>query len=62
MKHTEYEVFATYGDSDLIVAETLDEAISEAERLSMLWVDTDISIVKVEREVVKHFRHGSEVA
>ena len=59
----EYEVYASHGNSDVIVVETLDEAIKEAVRLSMLWIDTDISIEKVERTLVnKHFRNGGEVA
>lgn len=59
----EYEVYARYGNSDVIVVDTLDEAIQEAMRLSMEWVDVDISIEKVERTLIdKHFRNGGEVA
>ena len=58
----EYEVFASRGNSDLIIADTYDEAIAEGERLSMKWIDTDVAVVRVEREVLKQFRNGGEVA
>lgn len=58
----EYEVFASRGNSDLIIVDTYEEALAEAERLSMLWIDTDVAIVEVNRKVLKQFRNGGEVA
>ena len=62
-KETTYEVYALYGDCDLVVCDTLDEAIKMAKGWSMEYIDTDFTITKVEREYgVKKFRNGGEVA
>lgn len=62
--YIEYEVYAycAYG-SDVVVKDTLEEAIECAEKWSMESIDTDIIIEKVERTPhIKTFRNGGEVA
>lgn len=60
----EYEIYvdSVYG-SDVVVKDTLEEAIKCAEEWSMNThcVDSDVIIEKVERQIVKTFRHGCEV-
>lgn len=60
----EYEIYvdSVYG-SDVVVKDTLEEAIKVAEEWSMntQCVDSDVIIEKVERTIVKAFRHGGEL-
>lgn len=61
--YVEYEVYARYGETDIVVKDTLEEAIKCAEEWSMEAIDVDIVIEKVERTPhIKSFRHGNEVA
>jgi hypothetical protein len=65
MTYIEYEVYARYGETDVVICETLEEAIAVAIKWSMGSIDTDISIEKVTvtREThIKCFRNGGEVA
>lgn len=62
MKYVEYEVYVWGVESDVVAKDTLEEAIECAEKWSMEVIDNDIFIEKVERDVIKKFRHGGEVA
>ena len=59
----EYEVYVdTIHGSDVVTFDTLEEAEKCALEWSMGCIDCDVVIEKVERNVFKKFRHGSEVA
>ena len=59
---TEYEIYVStiYG-SDVVTKDTLEEAIKVAEEWSMNVIDRDVVIEKVERQIIKSFRHGGEL-
>lgn len=61
MTKTFYRVICTFDPQDF---NNVDEAIEYAEKASMheVYLDEDISIVKVEETIVKKFRNGGEVA
>ena len=63
MKYIEYEVYVWGVESDVVVKDTLEEAIECAEKWSMKEIDVDIIIEKVVRTPhIKAFRNGGEVA
>ena len=63
MTYVEYEVYARYGETDVVTCETLEDAIRIAREWSADSKDTEICIEKVTREPhIKSFMNGGEVS
>ena len=63
MKYTIYQVFKAFSSGiNLKEFDTLEEAEKEALKWSMNEIDRDVIIIKIEKDKIKTFRNGKEVA